>query len=313
MVIPLYNKAPYIARALNSVLAQERLPEEIIVVDDGSTDGGGEVVKQFQDPLIRLVRQENQGVSAARNLGISLAKGELIAFLDADDTWKPGFIETIVNMRQLYPQAGAYATAYEIVDPKGKKNNLEFRLLPSNCEQGLIDNFFNKGKPQPLWTSAVVIPKDVFHKIGYFAEGEYLAEDIDMWIRIGICYPVAWNRTVLAEYRQDATHRVYGVRTFFHEPTFSVTVNKAIQSRIVPIEKMQDLREYAAYWQYWAVRQLILNGEKKLALKIIGQTRGTKIFQREGWILAILAFLPPFFLKLAIIIYRFFHKIKYIL
>ena len=120
VVIPLYNKAPYIARALNSVLAQERLPEEIIVVDDGSTDGGGDLVKQFKDPLIRLIRQENQGVSAARNRGISLAKGELIAFLDADDTWQPGFLKVISEMRELYPQAGIYGTAYDVINPKGK-------------------------------------------------------------------------------------------------------------------------------------------------------------------------------------------------
>ena len=77
------------------------------------------MVKSFQDPRIRYIRQENQGVSAARNRGIALAKGELIAFLDADDAWKPEFLETIKEMRELYPEAGAYATAYTIISPDG--------------------------------------------------------------------------------------------------------------------------------------------------------------------------------------------------
>lgn len=310
VVIPLYNKTPYIARALDSVLAQERLPEEIIVVDDGSTDGSGDLVKQFKDPSIRLVRQENQGVIAARNLGISLAKGELIAFLDADDVWKPGFLKVILEMMELYPQAGIYATAYDIINPQGRRETLNFKLLPPHCELGLIDNFFRNGIPEPVWTSAVAIPKNVFNEIGGFPVGEHKGQDLDMWIRIGIRYPIAWNRTILATYRQDADNRVFQVKKFSYEPVFSRTVNEAIQSGLVPPEKLQDLREYAAHWRYYAVRHLISNGNKELALKMINQTRGTKMFRREGWILLILAYSPLFLFNLSRQLYRSYKKTK---
>ena len=308
VVIPLYNKAPYIGRTIDSVLAQERLPEEIIVIDDGSTDGGGDIVKQFKDPSIRLVRQENQGLSAARNRGISLAKGELIAFLDADDVWKPGFLKVISEMRELYPQAGIYATAYDVINPEGKRTTLKFSFSTSQSEQGLIDNFFHAWGPQPL-PSAMAVPKEVLDKIGGFPEGEAWAEDVDMLIKIGICYPIAWNSKILATYCQDATNRVYGVKKFYHEPTFLSTLNEAIKSGTVPTEKIQDLREYAAHWQYCAARQLILNGEKELALKIIGQTRGTRMFRHQGWILALCSYFP-LLLKLLMQIYKSYLNVK---
>jgi glycosyltransferase involved in cell wall biosynthesis len=309
VVIPLYNKAQYISRAISSVLAQTELLEEIIVIDDGSTDGGGELVEQFKDSRIRLLRQENKGVSSARNLGISVARGDLIAFLDADDEWKPRFLEVIRNMREAYPQAGAYATAYDWIMPEGRRKNLRFKVLPSHCEQALIDNFFKDGIPPPIWTSAVVIPKIVFNQIGGFPEGEHIGQDVDMWIRVGIRYPIAWNSTILATYRMDATNRTYRVKKYNYEPVFSRTVNEAIQSGIVPATKLPDLREYTAHWQYSAACHCILNGKGKIAVKIINQTKGTHKFRRQGWILLMLAYLPPILLTITIKIYKGYLRI----
>ena len=114
VVIPLLNKASHISRALDSVFAQTVQDFEIIVVEGGSTDNSPEIVRGFRDPRIRLILQDKKrpGVSAARNIGIHESRSEFIAFLDADDEWRPRFLETIIRLRQRFPDAGLYATSY---------------------------------------------------------------------------------------------------------------------------------------------------------------------------------------------------------
>jgi len=92
VIVPLFNKAPYIERALSSVAAQTYRDFELIVVDDGSTDEGPRIVEAFTDLPIHLIRQENAGPGAARNRGLELAQGELVAFLDADDEWLSNYL-----------------------------------------------------------------------------------------------------------------------------------------------------------------------------------------------------------------------------
>ena len=113
VVIPLYNKCETIGRALESVFSQIVQPFEIIVVNDGSTDGSETLVKQINHPLIRIFNQTNSGVSAARNKGIEMAKGEWIAFLDADDEWRSEFLKTMQMLAFTYPQCHVVGSAYE--------------------------------------------------------------------------------------------------------------------------------------------------------------------------------------------------------
>lgn len=128
VVIPLYNKEREVARAVRSVLAQRRQPLELIVVDDGSTDRSAAEVAAFRDPLVRLIRQPNGGVCAARNRGIAEARGEYVALLDADDEWEPGFLSEIVSLITRYPGCGIYCTAFHILGRKGSSP----RRVPRN-------------------------------------------------------------------------------------------------------------------------------------------------------------------------------------
>ena len=137
IVIPLYEKAAYIQRAIESVLAQTHQNFELIVIDDGSTDGGGNIVRRFTDPRIRMIVQKNTGKCVARNRAIKQASSDLVAFLDADDEWLPDFLETVLALWEKFPEAGTWGTAYSEIRPKGQLRNFEpdeeTRRAPTAC------------------------------------------------------------------------------------------------------------------------------------------------------------------------------------
>jgi glycosyltransferase involved in cell wall biosynthesis len=205
VVIPLYNKAEYIARTIQSVLDQEPPAYEIIVVDDGSTDSSPEIVATMavQMPLIRLIGQPNGGVSSARNSGIREARGDYIAFLDADDRYLPGFLTEINRLIASFPDAGLYATGYVRVAP----NNLPLAEQNPPIEAGtlplLINDFFRLwSKSSFFCTCSLCIPHHIFKddKLA-FPVGDKLGEDQDVWFRIAERYAIAFSPRPLVEYR----------------------------------------------------------------------------------------------------------------
>lgn len=145
VIIPLYNKEMYIKRAIDSVLAQTFQDYEIVVIDDGSKDASADVVRNIYDTRIRLIQQTNAGECAARNRAILEARTDLLALLDADDEWKPIFLETVLRLREKYPQAGAYATAYEIRDPELGRLKLKYKAIPPAPWEGIIPNYLESG------------------------------------------------------------------------------------------------------------------------------------------------------------------------
>ena len=154
VIIPLYNKASEIAITLHTVLAQSLQPREIIVVDDGSTDGSAEIVESFGSPLVRLIRQENRGVSAARNRAMREATGEWVALLDGDDMWGAEYLATVAEMIERWPKCGAYGTAFMIDDG----NN----CVPARCceKMGVVDFFAESMTRYVLIPSATTLRRD---------------------------------------------------------------------------------------------------------------------------------------------------------
>jgi len=200
IVISLYNKADYIENTLKSVLNQTFADYEIIVINDGSTDDSVTKVLGFNDSRIQLYNQENQGASAARNLGIEKAKYEYIAFLDADDLWKINHLEILNALIQNFPNVGIFASRYELVFNNGKNDIPNFKEISADYE-GLIPDYFKTSLPYPIATSSsIVIPKSIFEKTGFFKPAISSGQDVDMWIRIASKYPVAISNKVTASY-----------------------------------------------------------------------------------------------------------------
>ncbi len=206
VIIPLYNKAAYIEKAIRSVLAQTYQEFELIVVNDGSTDDSLEIVRNCQSSIAncQLLEQQNQGVSVARNNGVKLAKYDYIAFLDADDWWELTYLEEMKKLTEEFPDGGIYSCSYYKV--KNKKNSRADIGVAPDFTKGRINyfriyanNIFN----MPLWTGATVVRRNIFENENGFKPGLKLGEDFDLWVRIALKYPVVFLNKPLAYYNQD--------------------------------------------------------------------------------------------------------------
>ena len=224
VVIPLYNKAPYIEKAIRSVAAQTCRDFELIVIDDGSKDGGFEIAKKLLAALTPPLGgwgatcQSNQGVSTARNNGVKLAKYDYIAFLDADDWWEASYLEEMKNLIAQYPEAGIYGSSYyKVKNGKHIQANIG---VPEGFQQGLINYFqvYAKTLWMPLWTGATVIKKSIFNEQNGFKTTLKLGEDFDLWVRVALKYPVAFLNKPLAYYNQDVEQANRAIGTKLHKP-----------------------------------------------------------------------------------------------
>lgn len=214
IVIPLFNKEQTIRRALLSVINQDYQDFEIIIVNDGSTDLGRQKAAGIRDPRIRIIDQENRGVSAARNAGIQAARNRMIAFLDADDEWMPDFLQTIVQLHQKYPECEVYGTSYLIGSPSGKIKRAHLFSLLKNEHDLIMKNYFEivcQSDP-PFNSSSVAVSKESISAVGMFPVGILGGEDLLTWARLAMNYQIAFSTRVCSIYwRPDWTER--NVRT----------------------------------------------------------------------------------------------------
>jgi glycosyltransferase involved in cell wall biosynthesis len=197
VVIPLYNKAQTIERTVKSVLVQTFKDFELIIINDGSTDDGVNILlKSFKDPRIRIINQQNLGVSVARNTGVYNAQFEYVAFLDGDDEWLPDYLRTIVKVIALYPNAGMICCAGFIVNADGSKI---LRLAKKYQGQILEINYFES--PGVFsHTSANVVSKHEFLGAGGFPIGMKIRQDFALFISIALKASVVYCGIPLSIY-----------------------------------------------------------------------------------------------------------------
>ena len=219
VIMPLYNKASYVRKAVESVVGQTYADWELVIVDDCSTDSSGDVIASFTDPRIRVVRLvENGGVSAARNRGVAESTASHICFLDADDWWEPTFLGEMAGLIERHPDAGIYGTGYYIVK-NGKK-----RIAPIGVDSDLKEGEINycqvyaKTLCMPLTSISVCIPRTIFDEAGRFPVGIKLGEDFLLWIHVALKHKVVLLNKPLSNYNQDVdvtyrgTHHLHAPR-----------------------------------------------------------------------------------------------------
>ena len=263
IIIPLYNKEASIATALRGVLAQTFQDFEVVVVDDGSTDGGAAVVETFDDPRIRLIRQENGGVSAARNRGIAEARGEHVAFLDADDEWMPEFLEEIAALIAEYPECRARATNY-VFNSNGVKSPTILRKMPFAEGRGVLTNYFEVASCShpPMWTSAVCIDRDLLQEIGGFPMGIKSGEDLLTWARIAVRTNWAYSLKPLAQFNIEG----YEMNERPKRIPAEVDVVGSELRLMYKDNSCKGLRQYVAHWHKMRSSVYMRLGMKKKSI-----------------------------------------------
>lgn len=206
VVIPLYNKGPHIISTLESVLSQRVQPAEIIVVDDGSTDGSADLVLPYRRLGVRLIQQYNSGVSVARNRGIEASTSTWVAFLDADDLWLPNHIESLLQVIQAYPDVGLVSTQHEIFESG-------IRSLPRCAYAGgvvcQVDDFYLRFAHglSLVNSSTACVRRNAVELLGGFPENIRIGEDIILWVKLFERFGMAHIGTVSAVYQRDAVNR----------------------------------------------------------------------------------------------------------
>lgn len=251
VVIPLYNKEKYIKRTLYSVFNQTFSNFEIIIIDDGSKDKSCEIIKLISDPRIRLIRQENGGPSKARNRGIKEAKGEFIAFLDADDEWLPEKLKKQYEFHSENTDVVWSCTGFKTSGGKREEHILYKKF-------GLIDDALSAIMDgMTIQTSTVVIKKNVFENDRLlFNESFKRSEDREVWYKMACLYPsIGYLNNELLIYYVETEGSLNA--TGLNESDFSfLSINKRIEKELFSIDDVKKKR-FLEYLKYHTISRML--------------------------------------------------------
>ena len=253
VIIPLYNKAENIRDTLNSALEQTFQDFEIIIIDDGSTDNSMEIVNTHTDSRLKVFSKENEGVSLARNYGVSKANGKFMAFLDADDFWKTDHLEVLNSLILSYPKITWFASRYEIKHHEGLVIPMQTNLLDEDeVFEGVVEDYFRYSLVSSLaWTSAVCMKKEFFNDLGGFNKRITFGagEDTDLWIRAALRSPLVFSYKITAQHNLMGANRITKTATqkrdFLNLDTYETeAANNAY------LKKYLDLNRFSIGLQY---------------------------------------------------------------
>lgn len=260
VVIPLYNKARYIGRAIASVLRQSFVDFELLVIDDGSTDdSAGTATRYADDPRVRLIRQQNRGPGLARARGMEAAQGEYLAFLDADDEWLPHHLATAVRLLDDFPQAGWGGVGYCLVFPHGAPHPARVYGLPDGEWRGVLADYFTAALGDPPISSSSAIVRTAMARACHLQHpGARLGEDLFLWCQLALHAPVAFDSTLCAYYHTEADGRALHTVRAADELPFVPWLKDQLTTGTLTYPHLDSVRRFLDYYQWLHIRAVLL-------------------------------------------------------
>jgi len=292
VIIPLFNKAHSIENTLKSLLSQTYSDFEVIVVDDGSTDNSASLVEAMSDPRITLIRKENGGVSSARNIGVKYAKGEYVAFLDADDEWAKDYLSTQVELTLLYPLCSVYVVGYQFRKMNGEILPTIINNLPFKGLTGELDNYFEVASTShpPITSITVMCKTDAIRSINGFPEGIRSGEDLLTWAKLAVKYRIAYSRKICATYNLGEGYDFANLpprRQDIGDP-----VGHALSGLYESHRDMYGLRKYISHWHKMRASVSLRYGERRETVSEVFKSLGYNPFNYKVMPFLVLAALP---------------------
>lgn len=297
IVMSLYNKPFSVERAIRSVLAQTVKDFELVIVDDGSTDDSAKVVASIEDTRVRCVHQANGGPSSARNRGIAETQSDLIAFVDADDVWFPHFLHTVLALYDRFPQAGAFSTAF-FSCRDGKIIRFPHAGVRFQLEGEILEDYFKSCVlgSNMVCTSSVMIKREVLNEVGGFPVGVENGQDLYLWARIALRYPIAWSPIECAVWHLSAENRRAGMIVMEDIP-FGGILEEAMRAKEHSIEQKKWIREYMVRYRLNYSEVSMVYGNRKGARKLLKLARHTQVSRKRWWMHALRLYLPETILR----------------
>lgn len=294
VIVPLHNKARYIGGTLASALAQEWRDFEVIVIDDGSTDASAAIVASLRDPRVRLVCQANAGVSVARNRAIDMARGEWIAFLDADDWQHPGYLAQLVATQQAHPELHAVATRFIEFRDNGGGPPPPWRLPAETPEIERIGDLARRWLKGPsFFTGSIAVRASLLRAMQpCFEPGDSYGEDLELWFRLGERTTIGVVHVPLVAYRTQVGGSLSEHRDQPRVPAFIERMRlRAVSGRMDP-DRAASALFYVAQIKVDLARNALMEGNRLGSLKWLLDARRA-IFTKRWWLTFAMALFWP--------------------
>ncbi len=293
VVVPLYNKAEHIVRTLQSALKQSLTPFEIIVINDGSKDNGAELAAALCNPLVKIVHQSNGGVARARNTGIAHARGDWIAFLDADDWLHPDYLQTLSALITQHATLDMVATGYKSMHFDASTSLEPWPLSGVQAQVEIIQNLPQRWMAGTcFFTSSVAVRTSRLQALQpCFPPGESLGEDLDVWFRLAETSAIAFNATPLVArvWVPDGLSVVHTART---EPPFLLRMAERARNQAMPLGLRASTLAFVAHSRLTMARTATIAGDRALARQLLWRAK-RDLFSRRWCTTALMVTVVP--------------------